>query len=150
MTNYPQSTTSGFRTTIQCLIFATCCGSAFGDEPAPSPRVLQEITALSSQQFYTQFALTRTMLEGSWDQKVFDQFSYYDGVNLQTMQRYAEKFKDDKKWGPFFAMKNALHLGTYKKLQPLIERKRRGEKLTDADRKLLEELDKKILEKLIK
>ena len=142
--------TTSIRTTIQCLIFAACCGSALGDEPAPSPRVLQEMTALSSQQFYTQFALTRTMLEGTWDQKVFSQFSSYDGANLQTMQRYGKMFKDDKKWGPFFAMKNALHLETYKKLKPLIERKRKGEKLTDADRQLLKDLDKQIVEKLIK
>ena len=138
------------RTTILCVGLAAFCGSAPADEAPPSTKVLAELTALSSSQFYTQFALTRAMLEGTWDQKVFDQFSYYDGVNLQMMKRYGEKLKDDKKWGPFLDMKNSLHLEVYKKLQPLIEKKRNGGSLTDADRKLLEDLDKRIFEKLIK
>ena len=138
------------RTTILCLGLAAFCGSAPADEAPPSTKVLAELTALSSSQFYTQFALTRVMLEGTWDQKVFEQFSYYDGVNLQMMKSYGEKLKDDKTWGPFFIKKNALHLEVYKKLQPLIEKKRKGETLTDSDRKLLENLDKQIFEKLIK
>lgn len=138
------------RTTILCLTLAAFCGSALADEPPPSTKVLQELTALSSSQFYTHFALTRIMLEGTWDQKVFKQFSSYDGLNLQMMERHGEQLQDDKKWGPFFAKKNALHREIYKKLQPLIERKRNGEKLTKADQKLLEDLDKKILEGLIK
>ena len=66
------------------------------------------------------------------------------------MKRYGEKLKDDKKWGPLLKMKNALHTETYKKLKPLIEKKRNGGKLTDADRKLLKNLDRRIFEKLIK
>lgn len=105
---------------------------------------------LSSSQFYTNYALIRTMLEGEWNQKVFEKFSYYDGVNLQLMNRYGERLKDDKKWGPFFEMKNALHLDVYQKLKPLIEKKREDKDLTDADHKLLDELDNQIFEKLIK
>ena len=138
------------RVNILCLILASCCGNAQSEEAPPSRQVLQDLTALSSQQFYTQFALIRTMLEGAWDQKVFEQFSLYDGFNLQIMKRYGEKLKDDKKWGPCFEIKNSLHLEIYQKLKPLIEKKRGGEKLTDADRKLLERLDKRIFEKLIK
>ena len=138
------------RTTILCLGLATFCGSALAEEAPPSTKVLHELTVLSSQQFHTHFALTRAMLEGTWNQKVFKQFSFYDGLNLQMMERYGKLLKDDKKWGPFFAKKTALHLEVYKKLQPLIERKRNGEKLTKADQKLLEDLDKQILEKLIK
>ena len=90
------------------------------------------------------------MLKGDWDQKVFEQFSYYDGVSLQLTKRYGEKLKDDKKWGPFFEMKNSLHMETYKQLKPLIEKKGKGEQLEKADRKLLEDLDQRILEKLMK
>jgi len=133
-----------------CLVLASSSGKALGQEAPPSTKVLQELATLSSSQFYTQFALTRVMLEGEWNQKVFEQFSWYDGVNLRMMKRYGETLKDDKKWGPFLEMKNALHSETYEKLKPLIEKKRDGGKLTDADRKRLEELDKRIFEKLIK
>jgi hypothetical protein len=47
-------------------------------------------------------------------------------------------------------MKNSLHMETYKKLKPLIEKKGKGEQLGKADRKLLEDLDQRILEKLMK
>ena len=138
------------RTNILCLMLTSFCGSALSEEAPPSPQVLQEISTLSSSQFYTNFALIRTMLEGDWDQKVFEQFSYYDGFNLQLTKRYGEKLKDDKKWGPFFEMKNSLHMETYKQLKPLIEKKGKGAQLGKADGKLLEEIDKRIFEKLIK
>ena len=138
------------RANIVCLVLAAFCASARGEDVPPSTQTLQEISTLSSSQFYTHFALIRTMLEGEWNQKVFEKFSYYDGVNLQMMRRYAEELKDDEKWGPFFEMKNALHLEVYEKLQPLIEKKRGDEDLTGADGKLLEDLDERIFEKLMK
>jgi hypothetical protein len=33
---------------------------------------------------------------GEWNEQRFQQFSQYDGVNLQTMENYGEKFKGDK------------------------------------------------------
>lgn len=138
------------RTSILCFVLAAFCMSARGEDAPPSTQTIQEISTLSSSQFYTHFALIRTMLEGEWNQKVFEKFSYYDGMNLQMMKRYAEQLGDDKKWGPFFEMKNALHLEVYEKLQPLIERKRGGEDLTDTERKLLDDLDNRIFEKLMK
>ena len=138
------------RTNILCLILISFCGSALSEEPPPPTQVFQEISTLSSSQFYTNFTLIRTMLKGDWDQKVFEQFSYYDGVSLQLTKRYGEKLKDDKKWGPFFEMKNSLHMETYKQLKPLIEKKGKGEQLGKADRKLLEDLDQRIPEKLMK
>lgn len=140
----------GIRTSILCLILAAFCASARGEDAQPSTRTIQEISTLSSSQFYTHFALIRTMLEGEWNQKVFEKFSFYDGINLQMMKRYGEELKDDKTWGPFFEMKNALHLEVYEKLQPLIEKRRGDEDLTEADQKLLEDLDNRIFEKLIK
>ena len=38
----------------------------------------------------------------------------------------------------------------YKELRPLIEKKRGGKEITEADRKLLEDLDQRIYKKLIK
>lgn len=138
------------RNLMLCLVIVTFCMSARGEDAQPSTRTIQEISTLSSSQFYTNYALIRTMLEGEWNQKVFEKFSFYDGINLQMMKRYGEELKDDKTWGPFFETKNALHLEVYEKLQPLIEKKRGGEDLTRADRKLLDELDNQIFEKLMK
>ena len=116
----------------------------------PSTQVIQEIATLSSSQFYTNFALLRTMLEGGWNQKVCDQFSYYDGVNLQLVKRYREKLKDDRVWGPFFRKKYSVHVETYKALKPLIEKRRRGMMISDTDRALLKKLHQRIYENLIK
>lgn len=138
------------RNSILCLVLAAFCGSARGEDAQPSTQTIQEISTLSSSQFYTHFALIRTMLEGKWNQKVFEKYSFYDGVNLQMMKRYGEELKDDKKWGPFFDMRNALHLEVYEKLQPLIKKKRGDKDLTDADQKLLDDLDNRIFEKLMK
>lgn len=121
---------------------------SYGAEP--STQVIQEIATLSSSQFYTNFALLRTMLEGEWNQKVCDQFSYYDGINLQLVKRYREKLKDDKIWGPFFRKKYSVHMETYNALKPLIEKRRDGTALTEADRTLLKKLDQRIYENLIK
>ena len=111
---------------------------------------VQKITSLSSMQFYTHFALVRNMLKGEWDDKLFEQFSFYDGMNLQMMQRYEKELKGDRKWGPFLKMKNSLHRKVYDDLEPLIRKKRENQNLTAADLEELEALDKLILEKLIK
>lgn len=123
-----------------------------GQENAALQRTieLQRITALSSSQFYTHFALIRIMLNGEWDDETFQKFSWYDGVNLNMMRGYEKKLKDNKKWGPFLKMKNALHQQVYDDLMPLIRKKRRGEELTDADDEKLEDLDKQIFDRLIK
>ena len=129
---------------------ATADGS--GQENAAVQRTieLQRITTLSSSQFYTHFALIRKMLNGEWDDETFQKFSWYDGVNLNMMRGYEKKLKDNKKWGPFLKMKNALHQQVYDDLMPVIRKKRRGEELTDADDEKLEDLDKQIFDRLIK
>jgi hypothetical protein len=47
-------------------------------------------------------------------------------------------------------MKNALHRQIYKELLRLIEKKKNGEGLSQADRNLLQNLDDRIFKKLIK
>ncbi len=123
-----------------------------GQENAALQRTieLQRITALSSSQLYTHFALLRIMLNGEWDDETFQKFSWYDGMNLKMMQGYEKELNENKKWGPFLKMKNALHQQVYDELQPLIRKKRRGEELTDADDEKLEDLDKQIFDRLIK
>ncbi len=116
----------------------------------PSTVELQNMTALSSMQLYTQFALIRNMLEGKWNEKVFEQFSFYDGMNLQMMQSYEKQLAEDKRWGPFLKMKNSLPKKIYDDLQPLIRQKRNNENLTDADLETLEAWDKLIFDKLVK
>lgn len=111
---------------------------------------LQEISMLSSMQLYTHFALVRNMLKGEWDEKLFEQFSACDGMNLQMMQRYEEKFKGDRKWGPFFKMKNSLHKRVDDDLEPLVRKNRQNQELTAVDLERLKALDKLILEKLVK
>ena len=111
---------------------------------------LQEITTLSSMQVYTQFALIRNMLLGEWDEKIFQQFSLYDGVNLQMMRRYEKQLEGDKKWGLFLKMKNAQHQQVNDDLELLIRKKRKGEELTTTDVEKLANLDQLILDKLIK
>ena len=76
------------RIKILCLILISFCGSALSEEAPPPTQVLQEISTLSSSQFYTNFTLISIMLKGHWDQKVFEQFSYYDCVSLQVTNRY--------------------------------------------------------------
>lgn len=90
------------------------------------------------------------MLEGGWDEDLFEQFSIYDGMNLQMTRRYEEKLREDKTWGPFLEMKNSLHTRVYEDLKPLIRKKRKNEKLTVADLESLKALNKLIVEKLIK
>ena len=90
------------------------------------------------------------MLKEKWDEETFQRFSWYDGVNLQMMQSYEKRLKEDKKWVPFLRMKNALHQQVYDDLMPLVRRKRTGEKLTAADVQKLKALDKLIFDKLIK
>jgi hypothetical protein len=111
---------------------------------------LQEMTSLSSMQFYTYFALVRNMLEGTWDDNLFQQFALYDGMNLQMMQRHEEKLERDKKWEPFLKMKNALHKKVYEELKPLIRNKRENQNLSATDTEKLKALDRLILETLIK
>ena len=111
---------------------------------------LQKITTLSSMQFYTHYALIRTMLKEEWDEETFRRFSWYDGVNLKMMQGYEKQLKENKKWGPFLKMKNALHQRVYDEREPLIRKKRLGEELTAADVEKLVDLDKLIFDKLIK
>lgn len=93
---------------------------------------LQKITTLSSMQLYTHFALIRKMLKEEWDEETFRKFSWYDGVNLEMMQGYEKELKENKKWGPFLRMKNALHQQVYDDLKPFIRKKRLGEELTDT------------------
>jgi hypothetical protein len=123
-----------------------------GQENAALQRTieLQRITALSSSQFYTHFALIRIMLNGEWDDETFQKCSWYDGVNLNMMRGYEKRLKDNKKWGPFLKMKNALHQQVYDDLMPMIRKKRMSEELTAADVEKLNELDKMIFDKLIK
>lgn len=111
---------------------------------------LQRITALSSMQFYTHFALIQNMLTQQWDEETYKKFSLYDRMNLKMMQDYENQFKEHKVWGPFLKMKNALHRRVDKDLKPLIRKSRMGEELTAADVKKLMELDKLIFEKTIK
>lgn len=120
------------------------------DGPAEKDVDLQRITALSSMQFYTHFALIQKMLTQRWDEETFRKFSLYDRMNLKMMQGYENQFKEHKVWGPFLKMKNALHQQIYRDLEPLINKKRMGEKLTAADEEKLIELDKLIFEKTIK
>ena len=111
---------------------------------------LQRITTLSSMQFYTHFALIRKMLKEEWNEEAFRRFSWYDGVNLNMMRGYEKQLKENKKWGPFFKMKNGLHQQVYDDLEPLILKKRMGEELTATDLEKLVDLDKLIFDKLIK
>lgn len=110
---------------------------------------LQEITAISTAQFYTNFALIRTMLEGTWNEKTFEQFSNYDGMNLNLMIEYQKEWKEDKIRGPFLEKKIKVHQSVYEKLFPLIEKKRSKRILETKDFETLDTLDKLIFKGLI-
>ena len=71
-------------------------------------------------------------------------------VDILGVYKNEKELNENKKWGPFLKMKNALHQQVYDELQPLIRKKRRGEELTDADDEKLEDLDKQIFDRLIK
>lgn len=133
------------------LLALTCfCQNSLGQEAKATKIGPQQITAISSMQFYTTFVLIRTMLEGDWNDKVFQQFSYYDGMNLKAMKDYETEMADDKIWGEFLRQKNSIHQKVYEELKPLFSKKRANEGLTKEDLLKLESLDKLIYEKLIK
>lgn len=134
---------------ILLLVFTFACQITFGKEVKASKIGPQEITAISSMQFYTNFALIRTMLEGKWDDEVFQQFSYYDGTNLQMMKDYEAEMTNDKIWGKFLRQKNAVHHKIYEDLKPLISKKRENKELSKDELLTLESLNKLIYEKLI-
>lgn len=41
------------------------------------------------------------MLEGEWDEKVYQQFSYYDGLVYEVIKKNENTYLDDTVWGPF-------------------------------------------------
>ena len=99
---------------------------------------------------YKNLQRDKDLLNEQWDEETFQNFSWYDGVNLRMMQGYEKQLKDNKKWGPFLRTKNALRQQVYDDLKPLIRKKRMGEELTAADVEKLVDLDKLIFEKLVK
>jgi len=132
------------------LLMAAVTPCSWGKEVKGGKIGPQEISATSSMQFYTCFALIRTMLEGKWDDKVFQQFTQYDGMNLQMMQRYEAEMGGDEKWGAFLRKKNTLHEKVYEELKPLVAKKRANKDLSQEDLLKLEALNKQIYETLIK
>ena len=90
------------------------------------------------------------MLEGEWDEKVYQQFSYYDGLVYEVMKKYETTHQDDAVWGPFLKKRIEVHLHVLKEMQPLIKKRQAGERLSNEEQVWLESAGKEIWEKLLK
>ena len=90
------------------------------------------------------------MLEGEWDEKVYQQFSYYDGLVYEVTKKYENTYQDDAVWGLFLKKQIEVRLHVLKEMQPLIKKRQAGERLSDEEQVWLESVGKEIWEKLLK
>ena len=104
----------------------------------------------SSSQSYATFELVRQLLENNWNEKLYQQFMYYEGTNWEGIERTQKQFVNDKVWGPWFKKKLAFQKKIYKELNPLVEKKRKGEDMSKEDLTLLSEIHTRIYEQLVK
>ena len=90
------------------------------------------------------------MLEGEWDEKVYQQFSYYDGLVYEVIKKYENTYLDDTVCGPFLKKRVDVHTQILKEMQPLIKKRQDGERLLNKEQLWLESAGQKIWEELVR
>ena len=88
------------------IVTSVLCGLigssiAMAAQPTRGDQPVEDVVTLSSVQFATHFELMKQMLEGDWDEKVYQQFSCYDGLVYEVLKKYTNAYQDDAVWGPF-------------------------------------------------
>ena len=137
------------------IVISVLCGLigssiAMASQPTKGDQPVEDVVTLSSVQFATHFELVKQMLEGEWDEKVYQQFSYYDGLVYEVTKKYENTYQDDAVWGPFLKKQIEVRLHVLKEMQPLIKKRQAGERLSDEEQVWLESVGKEIWEKLLK
>ena len=89
----------------------------------------------------------KKMLEGE-DEKVYQQFSYYDGLVYEVIKKYETTHQGDALWRPALK-KRLVHTQIFKEMQPLIKKRQDGERLSNKEQLWLES-PAKIWEELVR
>ena len=140
---------------MKWVVASVLCGLigssiAIASQPTKGDQPVEDVVTLSSIQFATHFELMKKMLEGEWDEKVYQQFSYYDGLVYEVIKKYENTHQDDAVWGPFLNNRIEFHARLLQDIQPLIAKRQAGEQLSNEEHVWLESTGKKIWEKLLK
>jgi len=135
-------------TSVLCGLIGSSIAMAAQSTKEDQP--VEDVVTLSSVQFATHFELMKQMLESDWDEKVYQQFSYYDGLGYEVLKKYKHAYQDDAVWGPFLNKRIEFHAQLLQDIQPLIAKRQAGEQLSNEEHVWLESTGKKIWEKLLK
>ena len=140
---------------LKKVVTSVLCGLigssiAMAAQPTKEDQPVEDVVTLSSVQFATHFELMKQMLESDWDEKVYQQFSYYDGLGYEVLKKYKNTYQDDTVWGPFLNNRIEFHSQLLQDVQPLIAKRQAGEQLSNEEHVWLESTGKKIWKKLLK
>lgn len=140
---------------MKSVVASVLCGLigssvAMASQPTKGDQPVEDVVILSSVQFATHFELMKKMLEGEWDEKVYQQFSYYDGLVYEVIKKYENTYQDDVVWGPFLKKRVDVHMQVFKEMKPLIKKRQAGGRLSDEEQAWLESTGKEIWEKILK
>lgn len=140
---------------LKKVVTSVLCGLigssiAMAAQPTKEDQPVEDVVTLSSVQFATHFELMKQMLESDWDEKVYQQFSYYDGLGYEVLKKYKNTYQDDTVWGPFLNNRIEFHAQLLQDIQPLIAKRQAGEQLSNEEHVWLESTGKKIWKKLLK
>ena len=140
---------------LKKVVTSVLCGLigssiAMAAQPTKEDQPVEDVVTLSSVQFATHFELMKQMLESDWDEKVYQQFSYYDGLGYEVLKKYKNTYQDDTVWGPFLNNRIEFHAQLLQDIQPLIAKRQAGEQLSNEEHVWLESIGKKIWKKLLK
>jgi hypothetical protein len=100
---------------------------AMAAQPTRGDQPVEDVVTLSSVQFVTHFEVMKQMLESDWDEKVYQQFSYYDGLGYEVLKKYKNTYQDDSVWGQFLTERIEFHAQLLQDIQPRIAKRQAGE-----------------------
>ena len=137
---------------VVASVFCGLIGSSMvmASEPTKGDQPVEDVVTLSSIQFATHFELMKKMLEGEWDEKVYQQFSYYDGLVYEVIKKYETTHQGDAVWGAALKKLLDVHTQIFKEMQPLIKKRQDGERLSNKEQLWLESAGQKIWEELVR
>ena len=119
-------------------------------QPTKGDQPVEDVVTLSSIQFATHFELMKKILEGEWDEKVYQEVSCYDGLVYEVIKKYENTYQEDAVWGPFLTKRVDVHTQFFKEMKQLIRKRQAGERLSNEDQFWLESGGQKIWEELLK
>ena len=140
---------------MKSVVASVLCGLigssvAMASQPTKGDQPVEDVVILSSVQFATHFELMKKMLEGEWDEKVYQQFSYYDGLVYEVIKKYETTHQGDAVWVPALKKRLDVHTQILKEIQPLIKKRQDGERLSNKEQLWLQSAGQKIWEELVR